>query len=354
MPVNINLNKVNWSVQSNHINEIYSPFYGKVCFNDNQICSKQNVCVCEPCHRCGNSLCVCPLINQPYHDICGEQLACWCPNVEELDMTPTILGMEKGEQDGSVTAMGDEQGGSGSSMGLIQGKFPYNPQENSNKGERIYLGPQHEIMDQDGFKEVKGKNSRRGGAGKTSVPNPPPNIPPSKRSRGSDDTGRAFNNIVNHPTDVVSSILNENNTFETEETERGDKVTVRDELGNIKHQYLKDTVFEERVFNGEMWNYYRNLHSKVIRKEVERLSAVVNHELTGYILLPYLQYGTPQERLVNVYQSFSRVTIFDKNLNRDRYINIEGENWDIRVQGTNTESMFALHCKKEEHSSSNK
>ena len=62
---------------------------------------------------------------------------------------------------------------------------------------------------------------------------------------------------------------------------------------------MKDTVFEERVFNNEMWDYYRNLHNRVIRKEVERVSAVANPEVTGYVLIPYLQYGTPQERLVN-------------------------------------------------------
>ena len=73
-----------------------------------------------------------------------------------------------------------------------------------------------------------------------------------------------------------------------------------------------------------MWDNYRNLHSRIIRKEVERVSAVANPELTGYVLIPYLQYGTPQERLVNVYQSFSRVTIFDKNLNKDRFINLGG------------------------------
>lgn len=333
MPVKIDLNKVIWTVQKPEVAEVYEKLSGKCCFNDNENCNEIKLCKCEPCHRCGNTLCVCPLVNEPYHTDCGPQLSCWCDGVEELDFEPIVVeGRE--EQGGPTTSNTNKLGGSGSSRGpVIQGKFHYQPQKSSNKGDDVYLGPQGGKGD-DGFQEVKGK---RGGRAKLSGP-----IPPNKRPRD-DDTGKSYENIVNHPREGATSIFND--AREVEETERGDRVTVRDQEGNIKHQYLKDTVFEERVFNNEMWDYYRNLHGRVIRKEVERVSAVANPELTGYVLIPYLQYGTPQERLVNVYQSFSRVTIFDKNLNKDRFINLAGDNWDIRVQGTNAESMFLIHCR---------
>ena len=346
MPVKIDLNKVIWTVQKPEVAEVYENFRGKCCFNDNENCNELKVCKCEPCHRCGNALCVCPLVNEPYHDICGPQLSCWCQGVEELDMNLIVVG-EPEEQGGPRTSSGNEQGGSGpsnvsdinkamipnkqggqgTSPGLLNmGKFKYTTETPQNT-ENIFLGPQGG----GGWETVgkKGKTSNKGS-------NLTPPIP-FKRSRD-DPEGRGASNIVN-PVRL---------TRETEMTERGEKVTIKDSLGNVEGSYLKDEVFEETVYNEQMWTHYKNLHNKVIVEEINRVKDVVNKEVTGYIQIPWFQPGTVMERLTNIYQSFARVTIPDPALGRERTLRLEGSDWDLRVQETNAEAMFLITCRTPE------
>ena len=66
-----------------------------------------------------------------------------------------------------------------------------------------------------------------------------------------------------------------------------------------------------------MWTHYKNLHNKVIIEEINMVKDVSNKEVTGYIQIPWFQPGTVMERLTNIYQSFSRVTILDPALNRE-------------------------------------
>ena len=327
MPVkNIDLNNINWSlVDDKDVRELYDALQGEVCYNRRETCKAENTCSCPPCHRCGHQKCVCQIINQPFHTDCGRQLACWCEGVEELNVD--VVGLGSYDVGGSVTSRGTEQSGSGTTEGPLKlGIFKYTPKA-VDTTENIFLRPQG------GSEwETVGKHGKVLNKGSTL----PPPIP-IKRTRDDID-GRGASNIVNQV----------RRTREVQLTERGERVTLKDAQGNVQGSYLKDEVFEETVYNEEMWSHYRNLHNKVITEELNRVKDIVNKEITGYIQIPWFQPGTVMERLTNIYQSFAKVTIPDSSLNRERLLRLDGQGWDLRVQETNAEAMFLITCRTPE------
>ena len=157
----------------------------------------------------------------------------------------------------------------------------------------------------------------------------------NKRSRNysGDDAptpGEAFGNIANHPKGKMEA-----------NKPRGKLVTTKN-----GETFVKDEVFDEALFNTEVFSSFRDVNTQLKREIREQGYKMLDPKLSACVDIPPYQSGSRHETLQNVYQSFALHSIYDYRVGRNRLIT-PGDAHDLVVQPTASESLFYVFTKYE-------